>query len=561
MDTLSSRKMTPAALPDRWTWQRSLQARMIIAFGGAFLIILALLTFWLGRTVYQTYLEAAEHDLEVVAFLASNALEDPLSGYASEFARYQQWESEHKRAASTSLETSIGDREVDDNKNDEDEEEAPTKDDDPGAPSSAPTLTPPPTPEIVLPRLQGVAALYARDANVRVTILDKNGHPVADSHHPIEQIAPQGGQPEVVTALHGDEMSDVRVDEFTNALTLFAAAPIQQGSELLGVVQLSQPMQIVATKARNLVLTIILTGIVAVLASTALAIWISRQLVRPVLRLERAALAAAQGDLSQQVPVQTGDELGALAQAFNTMVGAVRTMLDQQRAFIAHASHELRSPLTNIKLRIEAVRELGDEAPDISERYLAEIESEAERLARLANALLDLAHLESRPPAPPERAVDLAPLLQNAAAIMQLRAEAAGISMTTATPATLPLVKVHPEQIEEAVLNLLDNAIKYTSAGGSVTLAASAMSDRLTITVSDTGAGIPPDDLPHIFDRFYRVDKARSRARGAQHGMGSGAGLGLAIVKQLVEQNQGRISVESTLGQGTNFAISFPLMA
>ncbi len=561
MDTLSSRKMTSAALPDRWPWQRSLQARMIIAFGGAFLIILALLTFWLGRTVYQTYLEAAEHDLEVVAFLASNALEDPLSGYASEFARYQQWESEHKRAATTSLETSIGDREVDDNKNDDDEEDAPTKDDAPGASSSAPTLTPPPTPEIVLPRLQGVAALYARDANVRVTILDKNGHPVADSHYPIEQITSQGEQPEVVTALRGDEMSDVRVDEFTNALTLFAAAPIQQGSELLGVVQLSQPMQIVATKARNLVLTIILTGIVAVLASTALAIWISRQLVRPVLRLERAALAAAQGDLSQQVPVQTGDELGALAQAFNTMVGAVRTMLDQQRAFIAHASHELRSPLTNIKLRIEAVRELGDEAPDLSERYLAEIESEAERLARLANALLDLAHLESRPPAPPERAVDLAPLLQNAAAIMQLRAEAAGISMTTATPATLPLVKVHPEQIEEAVLNLLDNAIKYTSAGGSVTLAASATPNRLTITVSDTGAGIPPDDLPHIFDRFYRVDKARSRARGAQHGMGSGAGLGLAIVKQLVEQNQGRISVESTLGQGTNFAISFPLMA
>lgn len=539
---------TPPRLPDRWPWQRSLQARMIIAFGGAFLIILALLTIWLGRTVYNTYLEAAEHDLEVAAFLASNALEDPLSGYADEFAQYQQWEEKRKHAAVATPEDSHDDRE----KKDDDEDNDHSEDSTPISPA---------TPEIVLPRLQGVAALYARDANARVTILDKNGHPVADSQYAIDRIALQGAQPEVVTALRGDELSNIRADAFTGGLMLFAAAPIQQGSEILGVVQLSRPMQVVAEKARDLVLTIILAGVVAVLASTVLAVWISRQLVQPVLRLEQAALAAAQGDLAQRVPVQTSDELGALAQAFNRMVGAVRTMLEQQRAFVAHASHELRTPLTNIKLRIEAVRELGDEAPEISERYLAEIESEADRLARLANVLLDLAHLEGRPAATPERAVDLAPMLHNAAAIMQLRAQAAGITVETSIPAALPLVKVHPEQIEEAVLNLLDNAIKYTPPDERVTLAAAANLNRLTMTVSDTGAGIPQDDLPHIFDRFYRVDKARSRTRGAQNSMGSGAGLGLAIVKQLVEQNQGTITVESALDQGTLFSISFPLVA
>jgi signal transduction histidine kinase len=524
---------------------------MIIAFGGAFLIILALLTFWLGRTVYNTYLDAAEHDLEVAAFLASNALEDPLSGYASEFAQYQQWEAEREHAAVAPSD----DTRDDDNKKEDDE------DDDAERATPAPTPLPAPTPEIVLPRLQGVAELYARDANARVTILDKNGHPVADSQYDIERITPQGAQMEVVMALRGEELSDIRADAFTGALTLFAAAPIQQGSEMLGVVQLSQPMQVVAERARALVLTIILAGVVAVLASTVLAVWISRRLVRPVLRLEQAALAAAQGDLSQQVPVQTSDELGALAQAFNRMVGAVHTMLEQQRAFVAHASHELRTPLTNIKLRIEVVRALGDEAPDISERYLAEIESEANRLARLANALLDLAHLESRPAPPPDKRVDLAPMLHNAAAIMQLRAQLAGVTMTAAAPATLPPVKVHPEQVEEAVLNLLDNAIKYTPAGGRVALTAAATPERLIVNVSDTGAGIPPDDLPHIFDRFYRVDKARSRTRGGQSGMGSGAGLGLAIVKQLVEQNQGSVTVESTPDQGANFSVSFPLMA
>jgi signal transduction histidine kinase len=179
----------------------------------------------------------------------------------------------------------------------------------------------------------------------------------------------------------------------------------------------------------------------------------------------------------------------------------------------------------------------------------------------LANALLDLAHLESRPAPPPDKRVDLAPMLHNAAAIMQLRAQLAGVTMTAAAPATLPPVKVHPEQVEEAVLNLLDNAIKYTPAGGRVALTAAATPERLIVNVSDTGAGIPPDDLPHIFDRFYRVDKARSRTRGGQSGMGSGAGLGLAIVKQLVEQNQGSVTVESTPDQGANFSVSFPLMA
>lgn len=541
--------------PQRWPWQRSLQARMVIAFGSAFLLILAGLTFWLSRIVYDTYFDAVEHDLEVAAFLTANTLEDPLSGYASEFIQYQEW----KRSIELL-------DEKDNNKEDGDEEDGDKKDkkhyktnDSESTPTLA-LLPPPSSPHPALPRLQSIAETYARDLNARVTILDKNGYPIVDSHYPVSLIDPQANRPEVIVAANGEEITDVRPDEFTGALTLVTAVPIQQGAQILGIVQLSQPMQVIAEKAASLIQTIMLAGLAAVLLSTTLAIWISRQLMQPVVQLEKAALATAQGDLTQQVPVQTSDELGALAQAFNHMVDAVRTMIEQQRAFVAHASHELRTPLTNIKLRIEAVRELGDEAPDISTRYLGEIESEADRLARLANTLLDLAHLESRQSLPAETAVDLAPVLNNAASIMQLSAQKAGISLETSVPMTLPRVKVHPEEIEEVILNLLDNAIKYTPAGGRITLTAS-VEDRLIIRVADTGSGIPPEELPYIFDRFYRVDKARSRVHGLQNGIGSGAGLGLSIVKQLVEQNQGRISVESTLNQGTNFSISFALMA
>ena len=536
--------------PQRWPWQRSLQARMVIAFGGAFLLILAGLTFWLSRIVYDTYFDAVEHDLEVAAFLTANTLEDPLSGYASEFIQYQEW----KRSIEL-LDEKDNDKEDGDKK---DKKHYKTNDSE-----STPTLAllpSPSSPHPALPRLQSIAETYARDLNARVTILDKNGYPVVDSHYPISLIDSQANRPEVIVAANGEEITDVRPDEFTGALTLVTAAPIQQGAQLLGIVQLSQPMQVIAEKAASLIQTIMLAGLAAVLLSTTLAIWISRQLMQPVVQLEKAALATAQGDLTQQVPVQTSDELGALAQAFNHMVDAVRTMIEQQRAFVAHASHELRTPLTNIKLRIEAVRELGDEAPDISTRYLGEIESEADRLARLANTLLDLAHLESRQSLPAETAVDLAPVLNNAASIMQLSAQKAGISLETSVPMTLLRVKVHPEEIEEVILNLLDNAIKYTPAGGRITLTAS-VEDRLIIRVADTGSGIPPEDLPYIFDRFYRVDKARSRTRGLQDSMGSGAGLGLSIVKQLVEQNGGCITVTSTLHQGTSFVVSLPLVA
>lgn len=552
-------------LSDRWPWQRSLQARMIVAYGGAFLIILAALTFWLARTVYNTYLESAEHDLEVAAFLAANALEDPLSGYADEFAQYQRWEIEHQQADDNEEgadSTSDGDDEDGDGDDGEENNAGKRTPTALARPTQLPPATapPPPAAQLVLPRLQSVAEVYANDSGARVTILEKNGRPLADSQHPVQQIAAQGDRPEVRAALAGVEMADIRPDDFSGAPTLFAAAPIQQGSEILGIVQMSKPMQVVTAPAQRLLSTIVAAGIVAVLVSIALSVWISRQLVRPVLRLEEAAMATAQGDLTQQVPVQTSDELGALARAFNYMVRELRTMLDQQRAFVANASHELRSPLTNIVLRIEAIRSLGEEEADISERYLEEIELEADRLTRLANALLDLSHLESdRSPLPLE-ATDLAPLLQNVAAIMQLRARTVGISLEAALPAALPAVAIHPEQIEEAILNLLDNAIKYTAPGGMVNLSAAVEGRTLRVTVADTGAGIPSEDLPHIFDRFYRVDKARSRAKGGQSGMGSGAGLGLSIVKQIVEQNHAEIQVESAPGKGTTFVVSFPLM-
>jgi signal transduction histidine kinase len=530
------------AARSRWPWQRSFQLRITTAYGSVFLLVLALLTLWIGRTVFQTYLDAAEHELEVEAFLAANALEDPLSGYAAEFEQFRRWEEERQHET----------RDDDDESNGESKQRSDDSAPAPAAPAAA----------LLLPRLQNVAEVYARDSGANVTILDLAGVAVASSQRPPQEIPNQLARPEVQSALAGQEREDVRADDATGALMLFAAAPIQQGSQVLGVVQMSQPLDEALAGARDLLFSVALAALAALALFVALAAWLARQLVRPVRNMEAAALAAAAGDLTQRVPVQTADELGALATAFNHMIDEVRAMLERQRAFVANASHELRTPLTNIKLRAEAVRSLGADEPALAARYVAELESETDRMTRIANDLLELSQIENgaRAAAPPQP-VDLAESLREAAAIMRMRVEQAGQTLQVALPATLPRAAVHAEEIAEAVINLLDNATKYTPAGGEVTLAAAETDSQIEIRVADSGPGIPAEDLPHIFDRFYRVDKVRSRQRGQLPGMGSGAGLGLSITKALVEQNGGVIEALPQPTGGMVFTIKFPIAA
>ena len=309
--------------PARWPWQRSLQARILLTYGSIFVVILALLTLVIGRVVYQAQLTTAERSLELEAFLAANALQDPLSGYASEFDAYARWEREHGPAGQISPATH-------------------ESDDHPAAPSG-PTATTSLTQ--VSARLQQVADLYASDTDARVTILNPLGSAVADSATSFDAVPNQLDQTEVQAALNGLAQRAIRAELSTGEATLYVATPIHQGDRLLGLVQMSRPMRLVMARTSSLLLSLAALSALALLVATALAIGLARRLVRPVQTLERAALAIAAGDLSQRVPVETADELGALARAFNTMVGALHRTLEQQRLFVANASHELRTPV------------------------------------------------------------------------------------------------------------------------------------------------------------------------------------------------------------------------
>ena len=519
--------------PARWPWQRSLQRRILFTYGAVFLIVLALLMAVVGRVVYRAAVDESQHTLEVEAFLVANALEDPRSGYAAEFEAFGQWEAGH------------GDE----------------HDDNTGTVPPGQSLAAHPT-----QRLQELAALFAGDSSSRVAILDPLGTVVADSVYPFNSVPNQLQQPEVQAALRGADPSlspgEVRVDSQSGRQALFAAAPIQLADRVLGIVQISRPVSEVVATIRPLLVSLAVAGLLALIVATLLGIGLSRRLARPVHRLEEAALAMAGGDLQQQVPVETPDELGELAIAFNVMAREVRQSFAQQRAFVANASHELRTPLTNIKLRSEAL--LGGAANDarLRDRYLVEIDREADRLGRLAGALLDLSRLDEAGTAPltASEPVDIRSVLQSVVEAIAPRAARARLSLVADIPDALPNVWVRPEDMEAIAVNLLDNALKYTPAGGTVRLGVQAAGSCCEIRVEDSGPGIPAEDLPHIFERFYRVDKARSRQTG-QNGetAGSGAGLGLSIVQSLVEENGGTIEVESVVGQGTTFTVKLSI--
>ncbi len=524
-----------AAPPDRWPWQRSLQARILLTYGTVFVVALVLLMLVIGQIVYQAQLANAERTLEVEAFLAANTLQDPRSGFAVEFEAFARERYERERL--------------------EDVDARPgAEEHDTGFPATPTAVV---VSAAVTGRLQQVATRVATDTGARMTILDPAGNPVADSAYATTEVGNQLAQPEVQAALRGEAQPDVRVDPIAGVMTLFVATPIRQGERVLGLVQLGRSMQEVTASARSLLLRMVAAGLVALLLVLILAIGLARRLVRPVRSLEHAAFAVAAGDLTQQVPVTTADELGALARAFNDMVNSLRRLLEQQRLFVANASHELRTPLTNIKLRSEALLDAPADSA-VNRRYLVEIDREADRLGRLAAVLLDLSSLtESRPQAAPE-AVDVMPVLREVIDVMHLRTAQAGLVLTLHAPDTLPGLRVVPEQLEAILLNLLDNAVKYTPSPGSIELAAHVEAGQCVLRVRDSGTGIASEELPFIFERFYRVDKARTRP-AAGSGMGSGAGLGLSIVQALVEQNGGSMRVESAVGQGSVFEIRFPL--
>jgi signal transduction histidine kinase len=249
---------------------------------------------------------------------------------------------------------------------------------------------------------------------------------------------------------------------------------------------------------------------------------------------------------------QTTDRVGFCLQAQD--LTAVRRLESIEREFITNVSHELRTPLTSIKMAAESLQMGAIANPKLKDKFLSNIQREADRLTRLVNELIILANIEETGTSLHISSFDLYEVLDDVSSTMSHHSRVNDIDMVNDYPSTLPMMSADRDRIHQVLINLVDNAIKCNRPNGTVTLHARAEDEEAVIEVTDTGIGIPKIDLPRIFDRFFRVDKARSRVTG-------GTGLGLSIVKDIIEAHGGTISVNSVVNVGTTFSIRLPLKA
>jgi two-component system, OmpR family, sensor histidine kinase BaeS len=336
------------------------------------------------------------------------------------------------------------------------------------------------------------------------------------------------------------------------AAVLAQALPIEVNSQTAGylLVSTAQMGMMAPTAAETDFLqrinrTLILASLGATALSLLLAVVLARIFTQPLRELTQATRAVARGHLSQTVPVRSQDELGELALAFNQMSQDLARSQNQRRQMTADIAHELRTPLSLILGYAEALRDGA--LPATPEGYTV-IHDEAVRLNRLVEDLRTLSLAEAGELPLTRRATAVAPLLEQVVAAHQPRAQQQEIELQTRLAPDLPPLMADPDRLKQVIVNLLDNALRHTPAGGRVTVGAQLQNGRLSISVQDSGPGIPPEDLPYIFDRFYRADK--SRARG-------GSGLGLAIARSIVLAHGGRLAAASQPGQGTTFTITF----
>jgi len=287
-----------------------------------------------------------------------------------------------------------------------------------------------------------------------------------------------------------------------------------------------------------------LAAVLAALLSLAIAMLLARRLARPVERIADAARRLADGDLDVRVPEEGPQELRDLAAAYNAMADRLAEQEMVRREFIVNASHELRTPLTNLQGYLEALRD-GVLPPDPA--TFDSLREEVDRLTRLAASLdvLGGAGIDRGP----AREVDVGATVRASADLVGPVLARRSISLTVDAPAGL-LVHARSDELTQVLANLLQNAVRYTPSGGEVRVTAARADGGVTVTVANTGPGIPPDDLPRVWERFYRVEKSRDRARG-------GAGIGLAIVRQLVEDAGGRVGATSE-GGWTTFWLTLP---
>ena len=381
----------------------------------------------------------------------------------------------------------------------------------------------------------------------RIIVTDQNAMTVYDSAQNSDPAGSVTLFPEIIQALNGNDI--FTWNYYNSQMQSRTAIPLYSFGQLTGCVYMMeydlQQGKLIYSLQSNILKITILLEIGVILFSFLFSILYSGRL-RKIMSSIRTVRA---GDYSHKINMTGQDELTALSDEFNDLIARLQRSEDKRRQFVSDASHELKTPLASIKLLSDSILQNQMDEQTVRE-FVGDIGNEAERLNRMSQKLLNLAKTEDQAEVDCE-IVYIMPTVEKVCRMLSPLAKERNITVEIENLNDCTIL-IQEDDLYQIIFNLAENGIKYNRPDGKLSICLLREGENAVISVSDTGYGIPEDSLEHIFERFYRVDKARSRSTG-------GSGLGLSIVKNMVERNNGTICTESTPGNGTTFTLSFPV--
>ncbi|HHY74953.1 MAG TPA: cell wall metabolism sensor histidine kinase WalK [Bacillus bacterium] len=400
----------------------------------------------------------------------------------------------------------------------------------------------------------------------RMWIVDQNGELLSELKNQSikDHLQPKSDQLE--KALQGEVITSHGFIKYIDDPVLSVAVPIFADKQVVGVIFVCNPLSDITVSVIEAMKIVMIAGLLSLIIVAFVSYFISQSITKPINEITKCSLEMIKGNFTQQPKVHSSDEIGKLADTFNTMKQALEKSLHDleseknkiaemermQREFVANASHELRTPLTSIRGYLEAMLDGVITSKEQEHKYIRISLKETIRLHRLVNSLLDLSRLESGQMKVHKKEIELSEVINRTVAKLIPLAEDRFIVLKTDISTNLPTVLGDEDLIEQVLINYITNAIRFTDEDGQITIKAIAFEDHVHVHVIDTGIGIAPEELPNVWKRFYKIDKDRPLTK-------EGAGLGLALVHEIMNRLDGRAWVESTLNKGSSFSFSLQI--
>ncbi len=402
--------------------------------------------------------------------------------------------------------------------------------------------------------LYNEALMKSQKLSCRVIFVDKAGVVQIDSFSTMNAMRLDTRETrEVLTGSKSDSYGYHRIKngEDKSFWAMYYASAIIKDSQIIGAVIISESIQDVFDATQETAKNYLMIYTTALIIMAVLSYYLTNHISKPIEELREASLAIAHGDYKARVLPRGKNELTELAKAFNTMSRRLQNIDMQRNQFVSNASHELKTPLASMKILIESLLyQDSDIEPDILKDFLGDVNKELDRLTNLINDLLYITKIDAETDVIEVEEVDITDLVAQISIMLAPIAESKGIEIKLEESGGI-IAECNATMIRQAISNLCDNAVKYTKSGGSVTIKTYENNEWVFIAIKDTGVGITREDISHLFERFYRVDKARSRQSG-------GTGLGLNIAYSIAQIHGGGIKVNSKIGEGSEFCFYIP---